>query len=127
MFGRETIKAKRILVMVFAALFVLSFAYPALAGDNMLTFKGEIVAVDNYAKTLTVTSLGRNSSAGMDTKSAYTFKMDKMTNVVGCNENKSLTDIMTGEKVTVTYHEKEGSLIADTIEIGIPIVVACYQ
>jgi hypothetical protein len=136
MFGRETINEKRskagtlvtrILLMAVAALFVMSFAYPAVANDNALTLKGEIVAVDNYAKTLTVKSLEKTRSSDMGLRGEFTFTMDKMTNVVSCTENKSLNDIGVGEKVTVTYYEKEGVLFADTIEIGIPIVVACYQ
>ncbi len=51
-----------------------------------------------------------------------------MTKVMICYQNRSFEDIKVGEKVTVTYHEKDGKLFAVAIDIPTPFVaqVACY-
>jgi hypothetical protein len=137
MFDRETITERRsvkavslvtsIFVFVVAALFVMAFANPAIAGEKMATFKGEVIAVDHYAKTLTVKSKEPSLSSALGTMGGFAFATDEMTNVTSCTQNKTFEDIGVGEKVTVTYHEKDGKLFADAVDVGIPLIIACYQ
>jgi cold shock CspA family protein len=43
-----------------------------------------------------------------------------------CNRNKGFENLAAGQKVTVRYHEREGRLFADAIDIA-PILLACYN
>jgi hypothetical protein len=111
-----------VLAIAVAALFIVSFATPALAaGEKISTISGQVIAVDPYARTLSVKSSGRNeSSMGL-----FTFSTDKMTSIVNCAQNESLRDIGVGQDVTVTYHEKEGKLFADVVEKQLTPALAC--
>jgi hypothetical protein len=118
--------ATRVFAVVIATLFVMLFASAAIAAENnMVTIKGQIVAADGYANTVTVQSIEKAPSPDMLTTREYTFAVDKMTNVTSCNQNKTLNYIGRGEEVTVTYHEYGGKLIADAIDIAATSVV-CY-
>ena len=86
--------------------------------NNMITLKGQVAAVNSYEKTVTVLSFGEAGE--------YTFAVDKVTNVISCDENKTFNDIGAGEAVAVTYHEYEGKLIADAIDIPASDLV-CYD
>lgn len=135
MFGKETINEKRpvkaaniatsILAVIAAVLFVMSLANPAIAEEKMSTLNGEVVAVDSYANTLTVRSSEPIPSFAPGMTGGYTFTADKMTRVTSCAQNKALGDIGVGEKVTVTYHERDGKLFADAVELRMPIIIAC--
>jgi len=129
MYDRENKRSARpfklftvLLAVAVAAIFMVSFATPAIAvGEKISTLSGQVIAVDPYAGTLTVKSSGRNeSSMGM-----FTFATDKMTSVVSCAQNNSLRDIGLGQDVTVTYREKEGKLFADVIEKKLTLALAC--
>jgi len=111
-----------VLAVTIAALFMVSFAAPAVAaGEKMSTLSGQVIAVDPYAGTLTVKSSGRNeASMGL-----FTFATDNMTSIVSCAQNKALRDIGAGQDVTVTYHEEEGKLFADIIEKKLTLALAC--
>jgi hypothetical protein len=112
--------------MVVAALFAMSFAHSALAAENMATFNGEVIAVDSYDKTFTVKPLESIESESMESSAPLTFNWDKMTSVIMCDQNSSIEGIRVGGRVTVTYHEEGGSLIADAINIA-PLYLACYD
>ena len=137
MFSRETINERKsvktmsLVISIFAfavaALFVMSFAGPAVAAEKIATIKGEVIAVDHYAKTLTVKSKEPSLSSAFGTMGGFTFTTDQMTNVTSCTQNKTFEDIGVGEKVTVTYHEKDGKLFADAVDVGVPLIIACYQ
>src|SRR5512135_1610173 len=111
--------ATRALAVVIAAFFVILFANAAIMAseNNMITLKGQVAAVNSYEKTVTVLSFGEAGE--------YTFAVDKVTNVISCTENKTFNDIGAGEAVTVTYHEYEGKLIADAIDVQ-AIDLVCY-
>jgi hypothetical protein len=93
----------------------------------MATLKGEVIAVDHYAKTLTVKSKEPSLSSALGTMDGFTFTTNEMTSVTSCAQNKSFEDIGVGENVAVTYHEKDGKLFADAVDVGIPLIIACYQ
>jgi len=134
MFGRKTINNKManaltaMLVMVVATLFVMSFATRVNAEESKASLKGEVLAVDDYARTITVKSVEMVPFQGIWMKDNITFATDKGTNVTSCTQNKIFNDINVGAKVAVTYHEAEGKLVADVIDIA-PIVLAyaCYD
>jgi hypothetical protein len=136
MFGRKNIDARRsrrpaslalgVFAVVVSALFVVSFAQSVVAAENLITLKGEVVAVDSYGRTLTVKPIEWMESSPMGIGGEFTFAFDKMTNVMRCYQNKTLEDIDVGERVTVTYRETESGLVADAIDIS-PVFLACYD
>ena len=134
MFDRKTINKKianvltSMLVMVVAALFVMSFATQVNAQGSKANIKGEVIAVDDYARTVTVKSLEMLSSSGIGMNENITFSADKGTNVTSCTQNRIFNDINVGAKVAITYHELDGKLVADVIDIA-PVVLAyaCYD
>jgi hypothetical protein len=110
--------AVSMLVTAVAVLFVLSFTHSAVAAENMSTLKGEVIAVDSYAKTLTVSS--------DELPGGITFSSGNMTNVIRCYQNRTIGDIEVGERVAVRFHEEYGNLMADAIDIA-PVFLACYD
>jgi len=134
MFDRKTINRKManlltgMLVVVVAALFVMSFTTQVNALGSKANLKGEVVAVDDYVGTVTVRSMETVSSSGIGMKGNITFTTNKETNVTSCTQNRIFNDINTGAKVTVTYHELDGKFVADVIDIA-PVVLAyaCYD
>jgi len=134
MFGRKTINREManlltgVFVTVVAVLFVMSFGTQVNALESKANLKGEVVAVDDYAKTVTVRSMEMVPSSGIGMNDKITFAADKGTNVTSCTQNRIFNDINTGAKVTVTYHELDGKLVADVIDIA-PVVLAyaCYD
>ncbi|HSB30501.1 MAG TPA: hypothetical protein VLD55_02775 [Candidatus Sulfobium mesophilum] len=124
---KATNLATRVFAVVVATFFVILFANAAMAAENnMITLKGQVVAVDNHAQTVTVLSIEKAGSSDMMMTGEYTFAVDKVTNVTSCTENKTFNYIGAGETVTVTYHEYEGKLIADAIDIPASDLV-CYD
>ena len=110
---------KRMLIMVVALFFVAALAGAALAQgrDYPLNydFKGQVMSVDVLSKKLTAES--NDPLMG-----ASTFNMDDITRVTMCGQLKSVQDIKVGEKVTVKYHEDNGELHADAIDLPAPLV-----
>ena len=137
MFGKKTIHERKSLkaatlmmgffIAAVAALFLMSFTTPAASEGMMTSLKGEVVAVDTFAGTITVKPFDTGLSYDMNLDGTITFTIDNMTSVMSCGQNKPLEYIGAGEKVTINYHEKEGTLFADAIDVSIPLVVACYQ
>ncbi len=96
-----------LLVLAIAAVFVVSYINQAIAKEKMLTMSGQVTSVDNAAKTLTVKGKTREA----------TIAWDQMTQVTMGKEKKALDDLRAGDKVKVTYHEKENKLVANSILI----------
>lgn len=134
MFNRKTINKKmaNVLTGMFmigvAVLFVMSFATQVNAKGSKANLKGEVVAVDDFAGTVTVKSMETVPFSGIEMKDTITFKTNKETNVTSCTQNRIFNDINVGAKVAITYHEAAGKLVADIIDIT-PVVLAyaCYD
>ena len=134
MFSRKIINKKMVnvmtgmVVMVVGALFVMSFATQVNAQGSKANLRGEVVAIDDYARTVTVKSMETIFSYGNSMKDNITVATDKETNVTSCTQNMIFSDLKVGEKVNITYHEAEGKLVADVIDIT-PVVLAyaCYD
>src|SRR5512135_1446855 len=94
-----------VVVMVVAALFVMSFATQVNAQGSKTSLKGEVVAIDDYARTVTVKSMETIPSYGNSMKDNITVATDKETNVTSCTQNMIFSDLKVGEKVNITYHE----------------------
>lgn len=119
---------RRVVVVVVGLVLVMSYAIVANAQEKMSTLKGEVIAVDNYAKTLTVKASETSEPYMTGKDHVFSFDTNEMTNVKMCTMNKSFRDIGVGEKVTLTYHEKDRKLIADAIDIDVPTLsFACYD
>ena len=124
--SKRTILNKRIahvstvmLVTVATVIFLMSMATQVTAEQSRAYLKGEVVAVDYNARTVTVSS---------NEKVAFTFAMDKGTYVTSCTQNMIFRDIGVGEKVAVTYHDAGDSLVADIIDITpASIAYACLD
>ena len=80
-------------------------------------FTGKVTSVDFLSKKLTATSTDPLLGGS-------TFAMGDLTKVTMCGQLKTVQDIKAGEKVTITYHETNGKLYADAIELPTPLV-AC--
>jgi len=122
MFGRikiNTANLTGVFAMVIAALFLVSLATQVNAEESKANIRGEVVAVDHNAGTVTLRSLDKDT---------FTFSMDKGTNVTSCTQNMIFRDIGVGEKVTVTYHEAANRFVADVIDIEpVAIAYACID
>ena len=112
---------KRMFVMVFALYFVIALAGAALAEGKDFSlnydFKGQVTSIDFLAKSLTV-------KASDPFWGASTFTMGNITKVTMCGQLKTVEDLKPGEIVTVAYHENNGKLYADAIDLSAPII-AC--
>jgi hypothetical protein len=134
MFGKKIIDGKMtnvltgMLVMVVAGLFLISFATQVNSEVSKANIKGEVIAVDDYAGTVTVRSMERVPASGIEIDDKVIFTSDKGTNVTSCTQNRIFRDIGEGAKVTVTYHEAANRLVADVIDIApVAIAYACYD
>jgi len=136
MTAKETINERRpfrllnlftvMFVSVAAVLFVVSFANSVVAAERTSTLKGEVIAVDTYDNLLIVKPSDASRASALGRAGDVTFTLSKMTGITSCNQNKTVTDIVIGEKVTVTYHEREGKLFADAVDEPL-VILACYQ
>ncbi len=113
---RTAFVAAWILVMAVAAFFVLQPLNQAYADESMMTIKGRVASVDSYDKTFAV--LGSEGKIALSTGKSTSFTL--------CDRNSSFGSLASGQDVTVTYHEYDGSLIADAVDIA-PVVLACYN
>jgi sporulation protein YlmC with PRC-barrel domain len=81
-------------------------SYSSSAAAGQQTLRGQIVAVDAQAKTMSVRS-------GTDT---HVFKFaERPTITLKDNRSSDLTDLKTGTTVAVGYHQENGSQIADSV------------
>ena len=123
--GRKTIEKNKAAVLltglfavVAAVLFATSFAQSTYHEGKMVPFKGEVTAIDPAAKTFTVQSLeSAKSESAITLKGELTFAMDEWTKVKDCGKDISFSDLKVGDRVSVSYHEKEGKSLADSIAI----------
>ncbi len=87
---------RKMAIALVAVLVALSFAGVAFAAAKTIT--GEVILADSSAKTLTVKVQGK-----------------EMTFSVAENAVKALADVKPGDKVTVSYAEADGKLIAQSV------------
>jgi|GEM_PF-6446355 len=145
MFARETMHTKRavdvvksLLVLLVAALFVMSFTNAAFAGamnpgsmnqgtmksgeinsegnyaggGSLFSYHGKVISVDQAAKSLTVQSAPNNE---------LLFKVAEGTSVTKCDKTVSLDKVKAGDEVTILYHQDgAGNFIAGDINLAIP-------
>ena len=102
---------KRVLLAMLATLFVMAFAYQAMAfesaGSTPFTYAGKIVALDDGNKIVTV-------QAGPDAQK--TFNLRENADVMKCDMAASLSDLKIGDEVTVSYFDEgNGTLVGSGI------------
>ncbi|HXZ94457.1 MAG TPA: DUF5666 domain-containing protein [Dehalococcoidia bacterium] len=116
---------KKIFVASIAVFFVLFLSSVTFAGETEYSLKGQVVAFDPQAHMLTVTSTDKIPALVSGTLGEFTFSTDEMTQVTMCSQNMSVDDIKVGQEVTVSYHERDGQLYADSIAMPTPPLLAC--
>lgn len=110
MLGRKNIKG--VLAVVVAALFVTAFAYQASAfssgSSTPFSYTGQIVALDDAGKTLTVQA-GPNDER--------VFNLNDGAAVTLCDTSGSFADLKIGDTVDVRYFADKDHYIANTIDL----------
>ncbi len=109
----------------------IAIAYPPMPymGERtQLSFTGKVVAIDRYARTLTIDPsycYGPEYGGIMGIRS---FALDFGVSVMIGNERRDVRDIRVGDLVTVNYHqERYGYGVADGIAITFPPVATCPE
>jgi len=101
---------------------------PYMVERAELSFTGKVVAIDRYARTLTVDPsycYGPNYGGKMGARS---FALDFGVSVMIGSERRDVRDIRVGDLVTVNYHqERYGYVVADGIAISFPAVATCPE
>lgn len=96
--------------------------------ERELSFSGKVVAIDRYARTLTVDPsycYGPNYGGIMGRRS---FSLDFGVSVVIGSERRDFRDIRIGDLVTVNYHhERDGYGVADGVAITFPPTAICPE
>ena len=82
-------------------------AAPAKPAIKKMSVTGEVTAIDANAMTLTVK--GRKGDVAL--------MAEEKTKVVMGKEKKTLADVKVGDKITVSYIEKDGKMAAKSITI----------
>jgi len=123
MLGKLTLNEKRSLVAAIAVVFALAAIFVMYSANSAsalpFAFKGQVIAVDASAKTLTVKATEESSLASMGGQ--YTFRLNELSGVVMCGIDKDIKDIRAGDDVTVWYHEEgTGNILADSIDLSSP-------
>ncbi len=106
---------KRILAVAVALLFVAAFANAAVAAVKLSSLKGEVVAVDLSAKTVTVKAVNAPKMPTTIVEGQLTFAVDNMTKISMGKKHEALGKIKAGDMVEVKYHTKDGRDIADSL------------
>ena len=75
---------------------------------------GEVVSVDEATATLTVKEVGGDLSAA-DVEEQV--KLANETIIEKSGEKIGALDLSAGDKVSVTYHEADGSMVADVVTV----------
>jgi hypothetical protein len=86
------------------------------AAGDIKSIKGSVASVDSYDRIFSVLGTGDK----------ITLSVDKSTTFTSCARNRGFENLAAGQKVTVKYHEREGRLVADAVDIA-PILLACYN
>ena len=126
---------RKLLMVVFAVLLAVSLVGIAIAANDLGTYRGEVIALDHYAKTVTVRGsepavspfwLGgeQGISAPLGSLGAFKFSTDKETSVLMCNMSRDFSSISVGDRVNIKYGEKNGDYIAKFVDIRVP-TLAC--
>lgn len=116
---------RKILIASGVVLFLLFLANVTFAGETEYSLTGQVVSVDPLAQMLTVTSTDKISALIGGTQGEFRFSMDEMTQVTMCSQDMPVEDIKVGQEVTVSYHERDGQLYADSIAMPAPPLLAC--
>jgi len=125
--SRSTVRATAwLFTFLLAVLFLASLSGTLAAKENMPTLRGEVVAIDSYTGVLTLRANSAEDPYAEATERGFAFAINPKTPVTICYQNKSTEDIKVGETVSVTYHERDGKLFADAIDIA-PVILACYD
>ncbi len=114
----------KILNIAMTVFLILSISSVAIAAETMGDFQGKVIAVNNYAKTLTVNTIQPSISPS---ESGFTFRTDEATNVVMCNRQKDFSDVKVGAEVDLKYHEKDGKYVAEAINIRTPLIACMLE
>jgi len=104
---------RKTIAIIFAVLFVFAVTSISFAAEKakVNTVTGEVKAVDTAASTVTVAKKVK----GKEVETVVT--VDDKTKIMMGKENKTLADVMAGDKVTVKYTEVEGKNVAKSIAI----------
>ncbi len=111
--------------VVVVILFVFSLVSPVVAAEKMspidYSVKGKVVSLDLLNRTLTIkpTSMVPPTADG-----EFIFKINEMTDVRMCNQDRTMQDIKVGEVVTIAYSIERDIFYADTVDLPTPLV-AC--
>ncbi len=125
---RNSIKSKRafeaiylldgLVVLIVAALFVLSFAntastHTSMQGKEQGYLKGEVIAVDtgNHVRTLTL----RSNEIGQYPNDTLNVFLSQNANVKICGMREPAKDIAVDHKATIMYHEVGGVPVANNV------------
>lgn len=105
-----------LIVLIAAALIVLSFTNTALSLGNMQgekAIKGEVVAVNNM-RHLTVVSVRSNEIGKFPNDKMHIF-LNPYTTAKICKATEPAKDIQTRRNATIKYHEVGGLAVADSV------------
>jgi hypothetical protein len=106
-----------LIVLIAAALMVLSFTNTAFTWGNMQqgekAVKGEVVAVDNM-RHLTVLTVRSNEAGRYSNEEIHIFLNPYGTAKV-CTATEPAKDIMARRNATIKYHELGGLAVADSV------------
>ncbi len=114
--SKRAVIASGLFAVAIAAFFVILMASQASAYENMMMIQGRVTSVDNFDRTFSV----------IGAEGVVTLTADKATSMTLCDRNMGFGNIAAGQNVTVTYHDYNGKLVADAVDIA-PVVLACYN
>ncbi len=115
----------KIVTALLVFLFAFGLVSAAIAADRTYpidySVKGKVVSLDLLKQTLTIKP---TEIVPLTADGEFTFKMNEMTNVRMCDQDKTVQDIKVGDMVTVDYSMEGSKLYADTVNIPTPLI-AC--
>ncbi len=101
---------------------------PYIGERAQLSFTGKVVAIDRYARTLTIDPSYCYGPDYGDIMGRRSFALDLGISVMIGSERRDVRDIRVGDMVTVNYHqERYGFGVADGIAITFPAVATCPE
>ena len=123
MLGRQTMGRMNLSAAIFvalvAALFLMFYVDTVTAQGGMVSHKGEVLAIDRDARTLTLRLFETDMSYDIRTRGEVTFAYTDMTIVDSCDQVRSFDDIKVGENALITYSEPAmGEPLASTITLA---------
>ncbi len=108
----------------------IAITYPPVpyVAERESSFSGKVVAIDRYARTLTIDPsycYGPNYGGMMGRRS---FALDLGVSVMIGSERRDFRDVRVGDLVTVNYHrERDGYWIADGVAVTFPPTATCPE